>query len=134
MAHSDSHSMQKKTKQFFLFSLVVMIVFGILVRGVLMAPKQSAAGPELVSHDLGTRYAGNCDICHRGEVDWHKDTFGYFDNCMLCHGGAPKTPHPTGGTMSFCLGCHEDILPSHDAMFPFTKASYENCVGCHPAQ
>lgn len=125
--------MDKKTMQFFLFSLVVMFFFAIFVRGVVMRPKQQAAGPRLVSHDLGPRYEGRCDICHNKEISWHEDTFGFFDDCMLCHGGAPNTPHATGGTFSYCLGCHEDIVESHDRMFPFTKATYENCVGCHPA-
>jgi hypothetical protein len=125
--------MDKKTQQFFLFSVVVMILFGFLVRGVVLAPKQTAAGPELISHDLSAKYEGKCDICHNKEIDWHEETFGYFDDCMNCHGGAPKTPHPTGGSQSFCLGCHEDIVPAHDQMFPFTKATYkEDCLGCHP--
>jgi hypothetical protein len=123
--------MDKKTRQFFVFSVVVMALFAILVRGVLLAPELSAAGPELVSHDLGETYAGRCDVCHRREVDWHQETFGYFDNCMDCHGGAPKTPHPVGGEMSFCLGCHDDIIPSHDVMFP-RNVSYQECIGCHP--
>jgi hypothetical protein len=126
--------MVKKTKQFFLFSLAVMVLFGIFVRGVILVPELSAAGPELVSHDLGARYEATCDVCHRKEIDWHKDTFGFFDDCMLCHGGAPKTPHPTDGTMSYCIGCHDDIGPSHDKMFTFEEATYNNCVGCHPAK
>ncbi|MDW7650064.1 MAG: hypothetical protein SCK29_05430 [Bacillota bacterium] len=120
--------MDKKTMQFFLFSIVVMAVFAVFVRGVLLAPKQTAAGPELVSHEVNTDTS--CDVCHRKEVDWHKDTFGYFDDCMDCHGGAPNTPHPTGGSYSFCLSCHEDIVPSHDAMFP-SNVSYDDCLGCH---
>ncbi|MBS3886045.1 MAG: hypothetical protein M1552_02950 [Firmicutes bacterium] len=125
---------EKTIKEFFLFSLAVMTIFGIFVRVIVLAPELSAAGPILVSHGLDGRYEGNCDICHRQETDWHKATFGYFENCMLCHGGAPKTTHPVGGTMSFCLGCHEDIVPSHDAMFTFPEATYNNCLGCHPPE
>ena len=124
--------MDKKTREFVIFSVVVMAIFGVLVRGVLLAPKQPADGPILVSHDLSARFVGNCSICHRKQIPWHEETFGYFDNCMNCHGGAPKTPHPTtGASYANCLSCHEGIVPSHDMMFPKT-VTYQNCVGCHP--
>ena len=127
--------MDKKTMQFVLFSLVVMVLFGFLVRGVILVPKQAVAGPvwqlERDGHDEGSNTS--CDICHRKEEDFHKETFGYFDDCMVCHGGENATPHGISGSFEFCLGCHEDIVPSHDEMFPFEKASYDvNCVGCHP--
>ncbi|EEG78683.1 hypothetical protein [Dethiobacter alkaliphilus] len=126
--------MDKKTTQFLIFSLVVMVLFGFLVRGVILAPKQAVAGPVLESHDLGPRYEDTCDVCHRNEIEFHEDLFGYFDDCMLCHGGEIVTPHGTTGNFEYCLGCHDDIVPSHDEMFPFDDASYEaDCLGCHPA-
>lgn len=126
-------SKQMKTNQFFLLSLVVMVAFGVYVRGVLLRPKPPADGPVLVSHDLGPRYEGRCDVCHRKVVTFHEKRFGYFDDCMNCHGGAPRTPHPTGGGYAYCLKCHSDIVPSHDIMFP-KNVTYDNCVGCHPAK
>jgi hypothetical protein len=125
--------MYKEAKLFFVFSLVLMIIFGYGVRVLLFAPKQPVGGTILTSHDTNI---GVCNACHAGQREWHERVFGEFnlDNCMTCHGDAPKTPHAIEGAMATCDKCHADIVLSHSEMFNFPGTSYDDCLACHPAQ
>jgi hypothetical protein len=120
--------MDIKVKRYLVFVVAVMAVFTVYVRLVVLRPVASAAGPP-VTHPLDGRYDKNCDICHRKEIPFHQETFGYFSDCMRCHGGAPAVTHPTGGDYVGCWKCHGEIEESHDAMFP--HVSYNDCLGCH---
>ncbi|MCR3923285.1 MAG: hypothetical protein NUK65_12355 [Firmicutes bacterium] len=122
-------------KVFLLLTLVVMAAFAWYVKGTMLVPAQSVAGPELVSHRVD-QYDENCTDCHGNVSAWHKEQFGTFasEDCMKCHGGAPNTPHPTEDTYSECLRCHEPIVATHDQMFSFANTTYEDCLGCHIAE
>ncbi|HZK25000.1 MAG TPA: cytochrome c3 family protein [Oscillospiraceae bacterium] len=117
---------------FLVLALVVMAAFAWYVKGTVLVPAQTVAGPDLVSHRVD-QYDEDCVDCHAKVGEWHKENFAAFssDNCMDCHGGAPGTPHPTDGTYAECLTCHEPIVATHDEMFPYENTTYEDCVGCH---
>ncbi|EEG77736.1 hypothetical protein [Dethiobacter alkaliphilus] len=125
--------MYKETRFFFMFSLIVMIVFGYGVRAHLLAPQPPVGGPILTSHAADGNYEGNCIACHQGVEELHLSYFGTFENdsCLDCHGGAAQTPHDIEGQFADCLSCHGGITASHDEMFPFPGRSYEDCLICH---